>query len=223
MPESQYAYYTTSTTYSRQGLRIFDARIRWQPNFVWAPGAFADGEAAIETNANFPMFACAYYGELGYAFSQLPWAPTVSHRYAQFSGDNPNDSRFGRWDPLYSGGTGEQWVQGLNDFKLFQDSNLVTNLLQLRLRPSTQVEIVPQFWLFRAASLTNLGGNPGLSFLDSHEIGSEANVTAKYFLSRNILLQGDVAVTFPGAAISQALGEKPGPWLSTMAFIRVAF
>lgn len=222
-PESKFSYFTTSQTFSRQGLNVWDARFRWQPNPAGMSGLFWAGEAAVQTNSNFPMFATGFFSELGYGFAELPWRPTVSYRYAQFSGDNPSTARFERWDPLYSGGTGEQWVQGLNHFKLFQDSNLVAHRFQLRLRPSAQVELVPQFWLFRADSLTNLGGNPGLSFLGSQALGSEVNLTAKWFISRNVLVQGHVAATFPGQAVVLALGQKPSPWLSTMAFLRVAY
>lgn len=223
VPESKFSYFTTSQTFSRQGLSVWDARFRWQPNPAGQSGLFWAGEAAIQTNSNFPMFATGFFSELGYSFAELPWQPTASYRYGQFSGDDPNTARFERWDPLYSGGTGEQWVQGLNHFKLFQDSNLVAHRFQLRLRPSAQVELVPQVWLFRADSLTNLGGNPGLSFLGSQALGSEVNLTAKWFISRNLMVQGHVAATFPGQAVVQALGQRPAPWLSTMAFLRVAY
>ncbi|MBR0989791.1 alginate export family protein [Bradyrhizobium japonicum] len=223
VPESKFSYFTTTQTFSRQGLRVWDARLRWQPNPAGTSGVFWSSEAAVQTNEHFPMLATAFYGELGYSFAELPWSPTISYRYAQFSGDNPTTSRFERWDPLYSGGTGEQWVQGLNHFKLFQDSNLVSHRFQLRLRPSANVELVPQFWMFRADSLANLGGNPGLSFLGSNALGSEINLTAKWFVSRNVMLQGHVAATFPGEAVVQALGQKPGPWLSTMGFLRIAY
>lgn len=62
-----------------------------------------------------------------------------------------------------------------------------------------------------------------LSFLGSKELGFEVNITAKYFMSKNVMLQGDVAATFPGGAIDLALGPTAAPWISTMLFVRVGY
>ena len=161
--------------------------------------------------------------EVGYAFTEAKWQPTVSYRVAGFSGDDPGTGRFERWDPLLSGGNGEQWVQGINHFKIFQDSNLLAHRLQLRLRPSPKVELVPQFWLFAADSATNLGGNPALSYLGGHDLATEVNMTAKWFISKNMMLQGHVAATFPASDLNRATGvtDDPDPWLSAMLFLRI--
>jgi hypothetical protein len=205
---------------SRDGLEVFDARLRWsQPNGRF----FGSAELAFQRNDDFDMFGTALAGEIGYRFSERPWSPVLSYRYARFSGDDPNTARFERWDPLFSGGNGEQWVQGINHFKLFQDSNLATHRIQLRLRPSQKVELVPQFWIFTADSLTNLGGNPALSFLSTDVLGYEANLTAKWFVSPSVMLQGHVAATFPGDAAEAAVGGNLDPWWSAMAFLRVAY
>lgn len=221
VPESSFGYFTTTGSFSRKGLSVFDARLRWQPSA--ASGPFIAAEGAYQRNENFDMAAYGFFGEVGYSFADVPWTPTISYRYAQFSGDDPDTSRFERWDPLYSGGTGEQWVQGINHFKLFQDSNLIAHRIQVRLRPTPQVELVPQLWFFQAESTTNLGGNPALSLLKSKDLGLEVNMSAKYFMSRNVLIQGSVAATFGGEAIDQALGTFDDPWISTMLFVRVGF
>lgn len=224
--ESDYSYYAmtnptpASAHLSREGLRVYDARLRWnQPNGNW----FANAEFAVQRNENFDMSANAVTAEIGYQFSDLAWEPVVSYRYARFSGDDPSTSRFERWDPLFSGGNGEQWVQGINHFKLFQDSNLITHRLQLRLRVSQQVELVPQLWLFAADSTNNLGGNSALSFLGGKALGYEGNITAKWFISPKVMLQGHIAATFPGEASRSAAGGNLEPWVSAMTFLRVAF
>lgn len=223
VPESTFGYYTTTGSFSRKGLEVYDARLRWQPNPAGAAGPFLAAEGAYQRNGNFDMAAYGYYGEAGWAFANLPWSPTISYRYARFSGDDPDTSQFERWDPLFSGGTGEQWVQGINHFKVFQDSNIVAHRIQARLRPTPQIELVPQLWFFQTESPTNLGGNPALSFLGSKDLGFEANMSAKYFMSRNILIQGSVAATFPGEAVDDALGGNSDPWLSAMMFVRIGF
>ena len=223
VPKSTAGYYTTTSQFSRQGLRVLDARVRWQPSPVGQSGPFVAVEGAQQTNSHFDMKAWGYYGEAGYVFSAATWTPTFSYRFASFSGDDPATGRFERWDPLLSGGNGETWVQGINHFKIFQNSNLITHRVQARLRPSPSVELVPQLWWFRADSTTNLGGNPALSFLPSKNLGFEANLTAKYFLSRTVLFQGHLAATFAGNAVKQSLGSSSSPWLSAMAFVRVGF
>ncbi len=223
VPKSNYAYYTPTGTYSREGLQVYDARARWQPNPAALPGPFLATEGGYQRNINFDMSAYAFYGEAGWSFANLPWSPTLSYRYAEFSGDNPNTTRYERWDPLFSGGNGEQWVEGINHFKVFQNSNLVAHRIQLRLRPNPKLELVPQIWLFRAKSTTNIGGNPALTYLDSKDLGYEVNMTVKYFFSQRVFLQGHVAATYPGKAINSALGSSAEPWISTMLFLRIAY
>ncbi len=226
--ESGYGYYATApsdppgVTMSRDGLEVFDLRARWQPP---SSGLYLAGEAASQTNDRFAMRATGVTGEVGYRFAQAKWSPEISYRFARFSGDDPATARFERWDPLLSGGNGEQWVQGINHFKLFQDSNLISHRLQVRLRPSPHVELVPQLWLFKADSTTNLGGNPALSFLNGSDLAVEANLTAKYFVSRNLFIQGHIAATFPAAGIRSAPGATGDldPWVSATVFVRHAF
>ena len=223
VPSSNFSYYTTTGTFTREDLRVLDARLRWQPAPVGSSGPFVATEVARQTNGRFDMRAWALAGEAGYVFAASAWAPTISYRYASFSGDDASTPRFERWDPLLSGGNGETWVQGINHFKVFQNSNLVAHRVQARLRPAPTVELVPQLWVFRADSTTNLGGNPALSFLSSKDLGTELNLTAKYFMSRSVMLQGHVAATFAGGAVKDALGPLSSPWVSTMLFLRVGF
>lgn len=223
VPTSSAGYYTTTGSFTREGLRVLDARLRWQPAPAGLAGPFLAGEVARQTNSRFDMQAWGLSGEAGYVFAGSAWTPTISYRFARFSGDDASTARFERWDPLLSGGNGETWVQGINHFKIFQNSNLITHRIQARLRPIPAVELVPQLWLFRADSTTNLGGNPALSFLPTKDLGTEVNLTAKHFVSRNVMLQGHVAATFAGSAVKDSLGSLASPWISTMLFLRIGF
>ena len=51
---------------------------------------------------------------------------------ARFTGDDPGTDTYERWDPMLSGGTGEQWVQGASHFKVVQDSNVIAHRVQAR-------------------------------------------------------------------------------------------
>jgi hypothetical protein len=223
VPHSGFNYFTTTQTLSRQGLQVYNGRARWQPNPASA-GPFIAAEVALQRNPRIDMQAFGWTTEVGYAFAgTLPWSPTISYRYASFSGDKAATGRFERWDPLLSGENGERWVQGINHFKVFQNSNISTHRIQLRLRPNPQVELVPQFWLFTADSTTNLGGNPALSFLGGTFLGTEANLTVKWFMSPRLMLQGHVAATLPSAMVRETIGAPTQPWISTMLFLRAGF
>jgi hypothetical protein len=208
---------------TRDGLELWDLRFTWSPATPGSSGPFFGGEFAQQTNRHFRMRARAGYGEVGWSFPQAPWRPSFSYRLSLFSGDDPETARFERWDPLLSGGNGEQWVQGANMFKVVQDSNSVAHRFQGRLRPNPKMELVPQLWIFRADSRSNIGGNPALQTLSSKDYGYEFNTTAKFFVSRNIYVHGHIAYTMPGEAIRSALGHDASDWLSAMAFIRHAF
>lgn len=224
---SDYSYYNPdgSVLGTRDGLNVFDARFTYTPKPLSEPGPFFGAEGAFQTHRDFDMFATAAYGEIGYSFVDTKWSPSISYRLGYFSGDDPDTETYERWDPLFSGGNGEQWVQGANHFKVVQDSNVIAHRVQGRFRPLPQVEIVPQLWVFQADSLNNIGGNPALSVLSDHEYGYEANVTVKWFASRNWYVHGHVAYTVPGEGTQDGLEQAPNggtadDWLSVMLFVR---
>jgi hypothetical protein len=202
---------------------VFDARFTYAPAAPGTAGPFFGGEYAVQRNRNFDMDARAGWVEAGYSWPGAKWSPTVSYRLAMFSGDDPATATYERWDPMLSGGNGEQWVQGASHFKVVQDSNVIAHRIQARFRPSPQVEIVPQLWAFYADSEVNIGGNPALTFLDGDEYGFEANVTAKWFVSRNTYVHGHISYTVPGDATKAALGGDAKDWLSILLFVRHSF
>ncbi|PZU28769.1 MAG: hypothetical protein DI584_04915 [Stenotrophomonas sp.] len=224
VPESDaVSYLPDGGTLNREGLRVADVRWRWRSRPAGKPGWLLSGEYGQQRHRRADVRASAYALELGHTLPTTSWSPVLSYRYARFSGDDPQTVRFERWDPLLSGGNGEQWVQGINHFKVVQDSNVISHRVQARLRPTPRIELVPQLWVFRADSMLNLGGNPALSFLRSHDYGTEANLTVKFFHSRNLYLHGHLAVTRPGRAVKLALKDSPQNWWSSAFFVRYAF
>jgi hypothetical protein len=224
VPRSTAGYFSpTGKAGSREGLELWDIRFTWAPAAPGKSGPFFGGEFAQQTNRNFSMRARAAYGEAGWSFPQSVWSPSISYRLAFFSGDDPTTSRYERWDPLLSGGNGEQWVQGVNMFKVLQDSNSVAHRFQARIRPAKKVELVSQFWVFSADSLSNIGGNPALQTLTTKDYGQEVNLTAKWFASRRVYVHGQIGYTMAGSAIRDALNRNASDWFSAMAFARFAF
>ena len=225
VPASDQMYFSPSGDIigGREGLRLTDLRFTWQPAPIGQTGPFLAGEIARQSNENFAMDATAAYAEAGYELADARWSPTLSYRLSYFSGDDPETLTYERWDPLLSGGNGEQWVQGINNFKIVQDANVIAHRLQARLNLTQKLQLVPQLWAFYADSLNNIGGNPALTYLSDSEYGYEANLTAKWFANRNVYVQGHVALTVPGDAIDAALGGADRDWWSAMVFVRYAF
>ncbi|ULQ51771.1 alginate export family protein [Flavihumibacter fluvii] len=222
VPQSSYNYYTPSgDVLGRKGLMLFNLRYYTNkpPN---VPGLFYRGEIAYERNTNFKMASLAGYSEIGWSFAKSPGTPSLRYRYAYFSGDDPDTEVYERWDPLLSGGNGEEWVIGANHFKVVQNSNINVHQLQGNIRPWPKIELVPQAIFMYAEDNNNIGGNPALGNLPQKEYGSEFNITVKYFRSSRWYWHGHVAYTIPGVGVREALGNSAKPWLSAMLFFRYA-
>ena len=223
VPQSSYGYYTPTAAGTRAGLYVLDARFHWLPQAIGLAGPFFKAEAAVQRNNEnaFAMRAWGGYVEGGWLFADARWRPTLSWRLSAFSGDNPSTATYERWDPLLSGGTPEEWVQGINHYKLFQDSNVVAQRLQLRLQTSARSELVPQLWYFRAQQTNNLGG--ALSTLAGRSLGWEVNLTGKYYPTRNLYLQAGTAATFPLSGVQGAVGNKLSAWVSAVLLARLSY
>lgn len=220
VPTSSYKYYTpTGDVYGRQGLWIYNLRY-YSNQTPGKAGLFYKAEFAYGRNSNFDMSALAGYGEVGWSFTKSKGTPVISYRYAYFSGDDPSTKRFEKWDPLLTGGNGEEWVLGANHFKIVQNSNIIVNKLQVSTRPSNRLEIVPQFLYMYAAQKNNIGGNPALSYMPQKEYGYEVNLSWKYFHSRRWYFHGHFAYTVPGKGVKEALSNDANSWFSAMVFFR---
>lgn len=221
-PYSRFKYYLPDgSIYNRTGLQVYNLRLfRNAP--IGSGGLFFKTEVGYQRNSNFDMSAWAGYGEAGWNFAGTYGSPSISYRFAYFSGDNPDSESYNRWDALYTGGNGEQWVQGSNMYKMVQNSNEMSHRIQGIFSPVRRVQLVGQVWIFHAPSLTNLGGNPALSQLKAKYYGTEFNLTVKYFATRNWYFHLNTAYTLPGAAITE---NVPGAqnWFCLSAFARYSF
>ncbi|QIK53442.1 hypothetical protein G7051_03395 [Dysgonomonas sp. HDW5B] len=222
VPKSKFRYYSPDgTVYTRQGLQVYNLRL--YKNSGLDGGVFLKSEVGYQTNKNFDMSSWAYYGELGWHFAKVKGSPAISYRYAHFGGDNPNSKSYNRWDALYTGGNGEQWVQGSVMFKIAQNSNEITHRIQAVYRPALKFQMVGQIWLFYADQLNNIGGNPALSTLKSKFYGTEYNFTLKYFYSRQWYFYMNTAYALPGSGIRENLSSSAKDWFCATVFARYSF
>lgn len=222
VPKSNFSYFTTESVLPREGLRVVDVRFAYEPTTNQS-SHYLQAELARQTHQDFAMDARAGYLELGYRFFDWRWRPTLSYRLSKFSGDDPTTKTFERWDPLFAGGGGDEWVQGLNQYKVVQTSNVVAHRLMARLNISPQIELTPQFWVFQADERNNLGGAQALSQLASKDLGQEINLTARYVANAKLIFVFSAAYTRPGEAIRAALNQDYENWVSASALVIVRF
>jgi len=211
VPESDFLYFPPDRApVTREGLRAIAAHARWADPDV-LPGVWLEGEAAHQWHDDFAMSAWAGYGTAGYLARSLPWTPSLSYRYAAFSGDDPETETYERFDPLYSGGLSE-WLQGITINKALSQANRRTHRIRFNVAPDEALNLTFDWYLHTADTLNNLGGNPALSILGSRDLGQEFQFTARWAASANVYIQGVASVALPGRAIEEATGGEAKPW-----------
>ncbi len=208
-------------TETREGLQVINPRIRF-PSLFGINGLWAEAEYAYQFNNRFNMSANGGYIWLGYTAKRMSWRPSLSYRFAGFSGDNPKTSAYERFDPLQAGGLTD-WLQGLSLGKVFNNANNFTHRLSLEVQPSESFSLSLTYFYRYADQLNNLGGSRPLQVLKSYDLGQEAQLLARYFVSQNFLLQGLTSIAFPGEAIRKAVSESPDPWFTVQVSLYIFF
>jgi hypothetical protein len=199
IPNSKSTYANPNgLTLERKGLYTLAGHLKWRDLLV--EGLFIEGELAHQFHDDYDMSAWAGYGTVGYIAREMPWTPSLTYRYAVFSGDDPNTQIYERFDSLLSTGLGI-WLQGISFGKLFSNSNLATHRVQLNVAPVETLNVTFDYHKLTAPELNNLGSNPALSALTSHDIGQEFTLSARWAINRNLYLQGVASYAIPGKAL----------------------
>jgi hypothetical protein len=179
-----------------------------------APGAWFASEFAYQWHDDFEMAAWAGYAEAGWIARSTPRTPSLSYRFASFSGDDPATSTYKRFDTLYTGGL-DQWLQGISINKLLTQANGTTHRLRLNLMPTPTLNLTFDLYRHIANEKNNLGGNPALATLSTLDLGDEVQLTIRWALSRRFFLQGIAGIAYPGSAIDDAAQGDAKPWTTT--------
>jgi hypothetical protein len=218
IPTSDSSYRTpTGETLAREGTTTWGLHAIYRPT---TPDHFwLEGEAYQQSNGDYDMSAHAYYGTVGYIRKRLSWSPSLSYRFASFSGDDPETERFERFDSLMSTGLGN-WLQGMSFGKVYRNANLDTHRVQLNVVPREGMNFTVTWHNLRAGELNNLGANPALSQLRSRDIGNEFTATLRWAIGRKYLqVVGSRAL--PGKALKDIGADEP--WSSLQASLYVSF
>ena len=195
----------------RDGLRVWHARGAWSPTAGGA-GPIGKVEYARQTHADFDMRATAYSAEAGWHFADAAWRPSVTYRFSSTSGDDPDTSRYERWDLLYSGGDIDSWVQGQLMKNIQYNSNVKVHRLLARATPAPTWRLTGAVSSYRADTLNNLGGV--IPTLAGHDLGRELLLVAEHFASRQVYWRFTFASLWPGSGVTDALPEPVSkPWV----------
>lgn len=143
-----YVHVPRSQIVTRDGLDVYDARLRWHPFFA-SPEFWLQGEYAWQRNVS--VAASGGYVQANYNGQQFTWKPALAVQWTWLSGDKPQSSQWEGFDPLYFGNSNPNWYQGKLGSTLFNNTNLVTASATLTLNP-TDKQIVQLWYLdFRTA------------------------------------------------------------------------
>jgi hypothetical protein len=199
----------------QQGLLTLAARGRWSDPAI-LPGIWVEAALAHQSNANFPMSAWAGFAQFGAIARHLPWTPSLSYRYAAFSGDNPATARYERFDTLYSGGL-DEWLQGITMGKLLTQGNRAVHRVRLNVSPWEGTNLTLDWYLNRALELNNLGANQALARLPSRDLGQEWQLVLRTPIHERLFLMGIAGVALPGQALRSAAGIGASNWTTLQA------
>jgi hypothetical protein len=222
IPQSDTIYsFPDGQTQTREGLRVINPRIRLSDPFG-IKGLWLESEYAYQWNSNFNMDAQAGYIWAGYTFLNAPWKPSISYRFAGFSGDDPDTGSYERFDSLRGGGLGD-WLQGINLAKVYANGNVLSHRVEFKVNPNDKLQLSLDYFYLFSDELNNLGGRPVFANLQSHSIGQEVLFTSRWSVSRNLFLLGVGAIAFPNDAINQAVTGDTNPWLTLQLSLFLGF
>lgn len=185
-------------TVNRESLDTAAGHLLWKN--VGVNGAFFEGEFAHQWHPDEDVVAWAGYGTIGYLARGTPWTPSLSYRYAWFSGDDPETATFERWDPLLSTGLG-MWLQGISFGKIVSNSNLATHRVQLNVAPLETLNVTFDYHQLRAPEVGDMNANRVPGALSSSDVGQEFTLSARWTLTRNLYLQAVASYAIPGRAL----------------------
>jgi hypothetical protein len=198
--------------YPRQGQRTVAGRLGYW-TLAGVPGLSALGEYAYQTHSDVPWSAHAWYAQIAYTARQYAWLPSLTYRFASFSGDNPNTPTREAFDAPMSSGL-DKWVQGVNFKKIVTNSNLNTHRVRLYLSPSDRVNYT--FDYFRlCADVPNAAGQ--------RQYGDEINLALRWAISRQLYFLAVAGIGWPGEVIKAQTQGAAKPWSTLQASLFVNF
>jgi hypothetical protein len=230
--DSQYPYVQAPIVFlpdGREGLNTVHPYLRWKPLPERWEGFYLAGDYAYQWNDRIAMSSNAFSGEIGNQFLQLPKTPKLGYTFRSFQGDDPETSRFEKFDPLFYEGAPPLWASGSNGSFSFLNSNVQVHRLQCNVNWTERDTISFYYWHLRADQINSplqfgqagrvdvVGGEPQLvsGVPDSH-LSDDFYVEDFRILNPNWYLTVGFAVSVPGRGL-RALVDDPTTWYGALA------
>lgn len=150
------SYSTPDGSIQKRGMYVINPKL-WLTDIAHT-GLFFKSEYAHQAHSQEDMKPYAWYAGLGYSFKNVATKPSVYYRYAFMKGNDANNDRYERFDPILTGGLGN-WVQGLNFRKVLGNGNIVTHRLEFTSWITQSMSLSLDYFYLRAESLNNSGAS----------------------------------------------------------------
>ncbi|MEA3464889.1 MAG: alginate export family protein [Thermodesulfobacteriota bacterium] len=192
---------------NRDGMNVYSIRYQGNPlASLENKDLFVAFEYAIERSGdNLDVDAEGWYAEAGYTFSTLPWTPTLSYRYAFFSGDeDSSDGDYESFDPMFYGfsrGWGTHFMGEITGEYYLFNSNEKVHMLHLNAVPSDKISIGALYFDFRLDEKNMFG-----TALTDDKFAEEVNVYMDYSINEYLYLSAVAAWATPGDAAEEYTG-----------------
>jgi hypothetical protein len=186
----------------RDGLNVFNARAFTAP-LPRTPDLAFEFEYARQQHGDL-VGSNAWTLKTAYTLSAVPWAPTVSYRYAYFQGDDPGSARSEAFDPLFLGFSdwGSWWQGEIAGEYFVSNSNLVSHQVRLHLDPMESLGTGLIAYRFSLDRPEPLGAG-----VTSKDVGFELDWYADWKITKRFTLSAIAAFANPGEAVSQLSGR----------------
>jgi hypothetical protein len=165
------------------------------------------GEFARQTNTDANVRATAWYAQATYLQPDWPWKPSLTYRYASFSGNDPASASYGAFDAPLSSGL-DDWVQGVNFRKVVVNSNLNTDRVRLNLAPSERLNLTFDFYRLMADVPLPTG---------QRNYGNELDLIVRWSISPSLFALGVAGMAWPGDVIDTQTQGTARPWSTVQA------
>ena len=192
---ASYLHTTNDSLAYRDGENVINIRAFTSP-FKSVPDLAFAAEYANEQNGSL-LSSNGWYAQAGYTFSKVPWAPTLTYRYAWFEGDDPNTTKSEAFDPLFTGfyDWGTWWQGEIAGEYFLTNSNLISNEVRIHATPNSKLSpnLIAYFF-----SLDRAPGG-----VTSTDIGFELDAILDWKLNENMTFSFVLATLSPGGAVKQ--------------------
>lgn len=178
---------------ARDGVDVYDVRAKGTP-FTALPQVSLAGEYVWQKGGDADKSAHSWYAQASYAFTDVPWTPTLTYRRTQYSDD---------YDPMTYGYGGEYgtWYQGeiVGEYMLF-NSNVNIDLLKLALQPRENIDFGVMGYRFRL--------DKAPEGVTSRDFANELDVYVNWTVTPSLTVSAVYGMALPGDAAKQIYGDN---------------